>query len=140
MFKHNTWRRNSNSNNPGSRANVAQGEDSNVDAADDGEQLVNTDLTRTQYNRLLTMLKQDNEMNAKPSSSSDNIGSAAFMAGTSTFCFLTTKIFGWIIDSGAIDHMCYDLNLFDTYDLLVGDDNFITVPNGKKVIGNILVQ
>ncbi|KAL2923456.1 Retrovirus-related Pol polyprotein from transposon RE1 [Bienertia sinuspersici] len=53
------------------------------------------------------------------------------MEGTSTIlsCFSSK----WLLDSGATDHVCTSLDLFDTYHSLSGEHNTITIPDGRKV-------
>lgn len=44
----------------------------------------------------------------------------------------------WLIDSGATNHICSDLNLFQNRKPVVGANEYITVPNGRKIpIANI---
>ncbi|KAL2897026.1 Retrovirus-related Pol polyprotein from transposon RE1 [Bienertia sinuspersici] len=38
---------------------------------------------------------------------------------------------GWIIDSGALDHMCHDMKLFSSVHS-ISDIKFITIPDGSK--------
>ncbi|KAL2893640.1 Retrovirus-related Pol polyprotein from transposon RE2 [Bienertia sinuspersici] len=52
------------------------------------------------------------------------------MAGT---CLITTLNAKWIIDSGATDHFCSNLDLFDTYEKYDKTPSTITVANGKHV-------
>ncbi|XP_021753759.1 uncharacterized protein LOC110719163 [Chenopodium quinoa] len=39
----------------------------------------------------------------------------------------------WVIDSGATDHICHDLRIFESYELMNDIDNTITIPDGKRV-------
>ncbi|KAL2902865.1 Retrovirus-related Pol polyprotein from transposon TNT 1-94 [Bienertia sinuspersici] len=52
------------------------------------------------------------------------------MAGT---CFITSLNTKWIVDSGATDHFCSNLDLFDSYEKFTGVPKTITVANGKQV-------
>lgn len=58
-----------------------------------------------------------------------------------TFCFLNHKVNGWIIDSRVYDNLCNNIELFYTYEPLVGTDHLITIPDGKlmrvSIIGDI---
>ena len=62
-----------------------------------------------------------------------------FMTGSSCLfsvyrkCMLSTFTPIWIIDSGATDHICHDLKLFQKFEPVKNLDNTITVPDGKKV-------
>ena len=50
----------------------------------------------------------------------------------------------WIIDSGASDHMCYNLLLFDDYKTLTVNNHYVIITNGNQVkvniIGNIIIS
>ncbi|KAL2897989.1 Retrovirus-related Pol polyprotein from transposon RE2 [Bienertia sinuspersici] len=60
------------------------------------------------------------------------------VAGT---CLFTCSNSKWIIDSGATDYICLDLDLFDQYESFDRRPNTITVAYGKNIvvehIGNI---
>lgn len=45
-----------------------------------------------------------------------------------------------MIDSGAIDHICYDLNQFVSYSKLPNSDHCITVPDGRKAFVTYIGQ
>lgn len=49
-------------------------------------------------------------------------------------CFSVLKDFDWLIDSGASDHMCYDLARFDHYKSIDGFGHMVTIPDGRKII------
>ncbi|KAL8133051.1 hypothetical protein AgCh_008493 [Apium graveolens] len=40
---------------------------------------------------------------------------------------------GWLIDSGAIDHICSDLSLFHNYKSVEGTKEYITIPDGRQI-------
>jgi len=101
-------------------------------------------LTTEQYNQLIQSLQQHStDMNK-----SNETGSVAgFFAGKS-FCFLSksTNNSVWVVDSGASDHVTYDLSLLHNVKKL-NVPWFITMPNGKRatithsgsmVLGDIL--
>lgn len=45
---------------------------------------------------------------------------------------MTTSSISWILDSGATDHICPDLNKFMTIQA-VNEPTFITIPDGRKI-------
>jgi Pol polyprotein len=53
------------------------------------------------------------------------------MAGT---CLLTCSNVKWIIDSGATDHICASIDLFESYRNFDKHPNTITIADGKQVI------
>lgn len=71
-------------------------------------------------------------------SSSDNIHNGEtgfkFAHAACQYCFTSSTGSTWIMDSGATDHMCCDLFLFDSYNDTTGSNNFITIPDGKTVL------
>ncbi|KAL2923679.1 Retrovirus-related Pol polyprotein from transposon TNT 1-94 [Bienertia sinuspersici] len=54
------------------------------------------------------------------------------MAGTS--CFLSGLNAKWLLDSGATDHVCTSLDLFDSYHSLSDTNDTITIPDGRRVV------
>lgn len=50
-------------------------------------------------------------------------------------CLLANNISksGWLIDSGATDHICADLSSFITYESLTGSNEYIVVPDGRQI-------
>ncbi|KAL2938470.1 Retrovirus-related Pol polyprotein from transposon RE1 [Bienertia sinuspersici] len=93
-----------------------------------------------QYNQLLELVQKENQTGQKDVSETDALGTA-HVAGT---CLITCSNSNWIIDSGAIDHICSDLGLFDSYEKFDKRPNTITVADGKNItvehIGNINFQ
>uniref|UniRef100_A0A803LHJ5 Retrovirus-related Pol polyprotein from transposon TNT 1-94-like beta-barrel domain-containing protein n=1 Tax=Chenopodium quinoa TaxID=63459 RepID=A0A803LHJ5_CHEQI len=97
-----------------------------------------------QYNLFLQHISQEEQTSTHTSTSTQDAGfsnASAHVAGT---CLLTCFNTRWIIDSGATDHMCSSLDLFDTYHKYNKYPNTITVANGKQVtvehIGNMTFQ
>lgn len=86
-------------------------------------------LTADQYNRLMAML--DAQTLNKDSDSGTEFTGNALLAGN--FCLLSTiNINQWILDSGASEHMCSSLDLFDNYTPLVAP-SAITIPDDTKI-------
>ena len=59
-------------------------------------------------------------------------------------CFLSCSTHDWLLDSGATDHICTDLAMFDTYKPIFDLNAKITIPNGKHIpishIGSVRLQ
>lgn len=66
---------------------------------------------------------------------------STYVAGT---CLLSSINSKWIIDSGATDHICSNIELFDSYEKFTKTHNTITVVDGKQAIvqhiGNVKFQ
>ena len=86
-------------------------------------------LTTKQYNQLIKLLQHNTSDMDKPDETGSVVG---FFAGK-TFCFLTKSSNGsvWIVDSGASDHVTYDLSLLHNIKKL-SLTCYITMPNGKR--------
>ncbi|XP_021720004.1 uncharacterized protein LOC110687687 [Chenopodium quinoa] len=107
-------------NNQKKFANIVQGDGSfSADQFDDNND--GSDLTP----------KDDSAMSSTAASKEEN-KSAAYFAGK--MCLFSAFKNGWIIDSGATDHICYDLYLFDSYSPLQHGDNTITISDGNEVV------
>lgn len=109
------------------QAHLAQGE-SWASELVNAEENITTDLTMTQYQRLIQLMKTENE---NLNNNHDNDNCTALLAGT--YLLSLTNFRGWIIDTGAKDHMCYNLQLFTSYSKLIGGNHFITIPDGRRV-------
>ena len=48
-------------------------------------------------------------------------------------CLLSCMRSSWILDSGATNHFCSELNFFNEWQSVDGNENFITIPNGTKI-------
>lgn len=87
---------------------------------------MNPSLSVDQYTKLMELLYkhqlQDDSADSSPH---------ALLAGN--FCFMTSSHTSWILDSGSTDHMCANLDMFDTYMKFEGSNNSVTVPNGRKI-------
>ncbi|XP_021836834.2 uncharacterized protein [Spinacia oleracea] len=86
-----------------------------------------------QCTQILNLLnKQQNDKPKPPEAHEEgDVSGHAFMAGN-TFCFLTCSKSNWLLDSGASDHMCASLGMFDTYEAVINDNDFITIPDGRE--------
>lgn len=110
-------------------ANVAQGEKELNENPCNGEERSNVDLAATQYQKLMELMKQEN--NGKSGGHESHNGTA-LLVGT---CFLTENKFkGWIIDNSATDHMCSDLSLFSHYEVVDDTNHYVTIPDERKVL------
>lgn len=83
-----------------------------------------------QYQQLMDMLSK-NSQSASTSQSAQDSSDHALLAGK--ICMLATKPSGWLIDSGATDHICSDLSSFHTYEPVLGKSETIVVPDGRHI-------
>ncbi|KAL2931976.1 Retrovirus-related Pol polyprotein from transposon RE2 [Bienertia sinuspersici] len=49
------------------------------------------------------------------------------------YYFVCCNHSNWLLDSGATDHICCNLEYFDACEELKGCNNYITIPDGRKV-------
>lgn len=63
-------------------------------------------------------LMQQHENNNEYNNLKAKTNSTTLLSGT--FYLLDNKIKGWIVDSGALDHICHNLAIFDDYRTLKG--------------------
>lgn len=89
---------------------------------------VNPSITVDQYNHLLSLIEQQRTSH---NDQHDETQHTALIAGM--FCLLSVHNGSWIIDSGATNHMCYDLSLLSDYHVFHEPDSFITIPDGSKI-------
>lgn len=82
--------------------------------------------TEAQYNQLLQLLNRN-----KNEETQSNIKAAHV---TGKICLASSSNGNWIIDSGATDHICYDLTLFSNIKSVPGNSSHIIIPNGKQVL------
>lgn len=97
---------------------------------DQGRMVIAADQTQ-HIMHMLIQHKPVSDSTVGQSSSSANVGKFANVAGK--FCLLSSNLNSWIIDNGATDHISHDKSLFLTWNSFIGDDNFITIPDGKQV-------
>uniref|UniRef100_A0A803M4B8 Uncharacterized protein n=1 Tax=Chenopodium quinoa TaxID=63459 RepID=A0A803M4B8_CHEQI len=68
----------------------------------------------------------------KINQTSENQDGNAMFAGN--YCLLSSAYSsGWIVDSGASDHMCHRLDMFDSYEVVHDQNCYITIPDGTRV-------
>lgn len=115
-FKANTWKKENSSN---GRANFAQNYQDPKD-----QDHVEAKFTKEQFSQLLALL--DKHHSKAPSESAPS----AHFAGK--YCLASNNLDSWIIDSGASDHICFDLNLFLNHQPLLGKNHYIVVPDGRR--------
>lgn len=93
----------------------------NVDNTDENV----TQLTEEQFNRLMSVISTQQEADERAASTSANV------AGT---CLLTCSNSKWIIDSGATDHICNNLKMFNSHEKYTKVPNTITIADGKQIV------
>ncbi|KAL2927111.1 Retrovirus-related Pol polyprotein from transposon RE2 [Bienertia sinuspersici] len=84
-----------------------------------------------QYNQLLTLINKENQAELGVQIAENTLGSAQVAAGT---CLITCSNSKWVIDSGATDHICSDLPLFDEFENFDKMPNTIKVADGKHIV------
>lgn len=100
----------------------------NVTAATSSEQASKSTqgptLTNDQYQQLLQLLQRE------PSASvSGSVTGSVNMAGMASVS--NTPRLGWILDTGATNHMTFDLNCLDSSVVSASADSCVHLPNGK---------
>ncbi|XP_074323025.1 uncharacterized protein LOC141659974 [Apium graveolens] len=90
---------------------------------------------QAQYNHLLSLLQQKNidSQNEVNGAGSSGMSSSRHALLTGKMCFLSSFHNEWIVDSGSTDHICPNIEQFQSYEVLKATDSFITVPDGRKV-------
>ncbi|KAL2922830.1 Retrovirus-related Pol polyprotein from transposon RE1 [Bienertia sinuspersici] len=83
-------------------------------------------ITQEQYAQLMELLNKQNKQNISP----DNAEPQANVAG---ICLLSDLHKQWIIDSGATNHICSNIDLFYDYAKYIRSSDSITIADGKKV-------
>ena len=97
-------------------------------------------LTSEQFFNLMSLFEKVSKNEGD--SSKEHIGSNNVVHLASTSCFFS-HIYKtqWIVDSGAIDHICTDLRCFFNIKDISKNDHVITIPDGTKhkvaKIGNV---
>ena len=87
--------------------------------------MVSAKFTQEQYQQILDML------NKQESKTSNIYANTSQLTGTFCLAFYNTNL--WILDNGAIDHMCNDLCRFDNHSLIENENDEVTIPNGTKI-------
>ncbi|KAL2921578.1 Retrovirus-related Pol polyprotein from transposon TNT 1-94 [Bienertia sinuspersici] len=108
-------------------ANNDNTDHTDISAGSEAGNTGNISLTLEVCQQLINMLNAQKETQEQNNVSEN----AALVAGK--FCMLSHNSNSWIIDSGATDHMCHNLTLFTSYELVKESDSFITIPDGGKV-------
>ena len=103
-------------------------QDSNVPA----DEMICASFTKEQYSQILNLIDKPKLLDSGKQGTAEGSSHSAFFVGK--LCLYSHHDSNWIIDSGAIDHFCYDLAMFSSYKLLPNKDNFITILDGKKVL------
>ena len=80
-----------------------------------------------QYQQLMALL---NKPNSTPTAETQD---HAMLAGKLCLLANNPSQNGWLIDSGATDHICSDLSVFLTYKPVAASNEFILIPDGRQV-------
>ncbi|KAL2929734.1 Retrovirus-related Pol polyprotein from transposon RE2 [Bienertia sinuspersici] len=75
-----------------------------------------------------------NKENSEVQYNEENKAETAGLAQVAGTCFIACLNSKWIIDSGATDHICSNLELFDSYEKYEKQPNTITMADGKQVV------
>lgn len=117
-FKNNTWKKEEDMT---TKANNATAETSVQ-----GSKSAEARLTQEQYTLLMNLLnKQSSISDVQEVSHTSN---SAQLTGNN----LSNKS-DWVIDSGATDHMCFQMNLFEKVKPLANKIHSVIVPDGRKI-------
>lgn len=100
----------------------------NEEKSSTGNDNLQMGFTPSQYQQLLQLLGNEKK---SVSDSQNHVEHCANMEGT--ICLLSSVGSSWIVDSGATDHTCHDLQAFTSYHKIEGHNNSITLPDGKQV-------
>lgn len=115
-YKPNTWKK----ENTAIKANIIQTQNE--------PRHIEPKLTQEQYNKLMCFLNTQSDQEANKDHS---MAASAHIEGK--FCLNFVRTTKWILDSGASDHICCDLTLFNHYKALTGRHNSIIIPDGAHV-------
>lgn len=87
-----------------------------------------THLTKEKYQRFINLVKQKKD-------ETTNVASVhpTYVPNTACTCLITCLNSKWIIDSGATNHICSNLDLFHSYHSFDKEPNTITIADGKSV-------
>ena len=109
---------------------IAAAVSSNNASTDNNSELVS--LSSTQYQQLMALLNNQST-GLGSNDASQHHTDHALLAGK--ICLLADNAakYGWLIDRGATDHICLELSLFCTYKPVTGKNEFIVVPDGRKI-------
>ena len=109
--------------------NVAALAQQSTDLQDPSDNVKNATIPMEEYKYLLQCMHKQETPHTQ-STSSDTLHSV-HLAGK--ICLLSCMKSSLILDSGATNHFCSDLNFFDEWQSVDGNENFITIPNGTKI-------
>ena len=95
--------------------------------------VVHATFTEEQYSQLMQYLNNNQVANQPENSGSHSLGLAATSQHKGIFCLSANFKRNWILDSGASDHMCSNLSLFDSFETVSKDQHTITIPDGTEL-------
>lgn len=90
-----------------------------------------TNISVAQFQQLMSLLNK--QSNVSSDTQDQTHSSHALLAGKTCLLAENSGKVGWLIDSGATDHICSDLRLFHSYKPVTSMNEFITVPDGRQI-------
>lgn len=90
------------------------------------------------------MINKQNLTGGQSSQNTSAQGEFAMLSGK--ICLLANAFSNgqWLIDSGATDHICSNLNMFISYKPVNGNNDYIVIPDGRQVpilhVGSVKIQ
>lgn len=94
-----------------------------------------TGLSDEQFTHILNVLGRTTSTDIAPTPITDSlpVPHSANIAGTSCFFSHHQSSLGWIIDSGASDHMCHYISSFTNLRSILHSRHEITIPDGRSI-------
>lgn len=84
-------------------------------------------LTDEQYSQLLELLNKQ----FPSTTQNDDVSGHGLLAGN--ICLLSSSKSNWIVDSGATDHICPNLDIIVDYTAVNDSEMHITIPDGRNI-------
>lgn len=92
-----------------------------------------TVFTPAQYKQILALLHKEKgeATSALFSNDEQKLDNTTFLA--STLCLFSSRVVGWNINTGATNHMCYDLSLFSSFKTINENEHNIMILDRRRV-------